>query len=145
MINSAYTPPLDLVLRPHRNRHARCPSAARRAQRGGPKVSAARRMTAAAPTPASFLERAPLLLRDFATGALPEPWRWLVNSAISIAVILAVFGLLFAFLTLAERKILGRVQNRPGPNRTGYFGLLQPFADAVKMLTKEDIVPRNAH
>lgn len=101
-------------------------------------------MSAPAPTPASFLERAPLLLRDFATGSLPEPWRWLVNSAITIAVILAVFGLLFAFLTLAERKILGRVQNRPGPNRTGYFGLLQPFADAVKMLTKEDIVPRNA-
>ena len=78
------------------------------------------------------------------TGWLPEPWRWLVNSILAIAVILASFGLLFAYLTLAERKILGRVQNRPGPNRTGYFGLLQPFADGVKALTKEDIVPRGA-
>lgn len=100
----------------------------------------------------SFLERAPLLLRDAITGSLPEPWRWLVNGIIAIAVILAVFGLMFAFLTLAERKILGRVQNRPGPNRvplpflnrfrTG--GLAQPFADGVKALTKEDIVPRGA-
>jgi len=90
------------------------------------------------------LELLPAQLRDMATGWLPEPWRWLANSILAIAVILACFGLLFAYLTLAERKILGRVQNRPGPNRTGYFGLLQPFADGVKALTKEDIVPRGA-
>ncbi len=101
-------------------------------------------MSAAATTSESFLERAPLLLRDAVTGFLPEPARWLANSLLSIVAVLAVFGLLFAFLTLAERKILGRVQNRPGPNRTGWFGLLQPFADGIKMLTKEDIVPRAA-
>jgi len=98
-------------------------------------------MSAAAHTD-SFLERAPLLARDFITGRLPEPARWTANTLITIALLLAAFGLLFAFLTLAERKILGRVQNRPGPNRTGWFGLLQPFADGVKMLTKEDLVPR---
>ena len=105
-------------------------------------------MSAAAPID-PFLERAPLLLRDAVTGFLPEPWRWLVNSLIAIAVILSVFGLLFAFLTLAERKILGRIQNRPGPNRAPLpflglrtYGLAQPFADGVKSLTKEDIVPR---
>ena len=99
----------------------------------------------------SLFERAPLLLRDAVTSSLPEPWRWLVNSLIAILAILAVFGTLFALLTLAERKILGRVQNRPGPNRTGLpftqlrlFGLGQPLADAIKMLTKEDIVPRDA-
>ncbi|MES1166396.1 MAG: NADH-quinone oxidoreductase subunit NuoH [Pseudomonadota bacterium] len=92
----------------------------------------------------SLLERAPLLVRDAVTGFLPEPARWLANSLISIIAVLAIFGLLFAFLTLAERKILGHVQNRPGPNRTGWFGLLQPFADGIKMLTKEDIVPRAA-
>lgn len=92
----------------------------------------------------SFLERAPLLVRDTISGLLPESLRWFANSLMAIAAILAVFGLLFAYLTLAERKILGRIQNRPGPNRTGWFGLLQPFADAVKALTKEDIVPRAA-
>ena len=94
--------------------------------------------------PDSWLERAPLVLRNYATGWMPEPWRWLLNNLITIALILGIFGLLFAFLTLAERKILGRVQNRPGPNRTGWGGVLQPFADAIKMLTKEDIVPAAA-
>ena len=91
-----------------------------------------------------LLERAPVVLRDWLTGGLPGPARWLADSLITIAALLAVFGLLFAFLTLAERKILGRIQNRPGPNRTGWGGLLQPFADGIKMLTKEDIVPRAA-
>lgn len=101
-----------------------------------------------------FLETAPITLREWFTGRLPEPWHWLVNSLITIALILALFGALFALLTLAERKILGRVQNRPGPNRTGLpflkftegklFGLGQPIADGIKMLTKEDIVPRAA-
>ncbi|MGA3006549.1 MAG: NADH-quinone oxidoreductase subunit NuoH [Opitutaceae bacterium] len=92
----------------------------------------------------SLLERAPLLLRDWITGFFPGALHSLVNDLIAMVAILAVFGLLFAFLTLAERKILGRIQNRPGPNRTGPFGLLQPFADGIKMLTKEDIVPRAA-
>jgi len=97
-----------------------------------------------APAQDSALERAPVLVRDWLTGFLPGQARWAANSLLDIIAILAVFGLLFAFLTLAERKILGRVQNRPGPNRTGWFGLLQPFADGIKMLTKEDIVPRAA-
>jgi hypothetical protein len=59
------------------------------------------------------------MLRDGLTGFLPEPWRWLANAVIAIVLILAVFGLLFAALTLAERKILGRVQNRPGPQPDG--------------------------
>jgi NADH-quinone oxidoreductase subunit H len=107
-------------------------------------------MIAAATTDA-FLERAPVLLRDAVTGALPEPWRTFANALIAIALILGIFGTLFAFITLAERKILGRVQNRPGPNRAPipfinkrFFGLSQPFADGVKSLTKEDIVPRDA-
>jgi len=101
-------------------------------------------MSPAATTHESLLERGPVLLRDWLTGFLPEPARWVANCLLIIVAILAVFGLLFAFLTLAERKILGRIQNRPGPNRTGWFGLLQPFADGIKMLTKEDIVPRAA-
>lgn len=97
------------------------------------------------------LERLPVSLRDAVTGGLPEPWRWLINSLVAIVVIIVAFASLFALLTLAERKILGRVQNRPGPNRTPIpltkirlFGLAQPLADGIKALTKEDIVPAGA-
>jgi NADH-quinone oxidoreductase subunit H len=74
-----------------------------------------------------------------------------VNSLLAIVAVVIAFAILFALLTLAERKILGRVQNRPGPNRTGIpltkirlGGLGQPLADGIKMLTKEDLVPRDA-
>ena len=55
-----------------------------------------------------------------------------------IAVVLAVVMTLAAYLVLIERKLLGRIQDRYGPNRVGPFGLLQPLADAIKLLTKED-------
>jgi NADH-quinone oxidoreductase subunit H len=58
--------------------------------------------------------------------------------------VLAVFLSAFALLSLIERKILARAQNRIGPNRAGWFGILQPVADGIKMLTKEDIVPAKA-
>src|SRR6476469_9305485 len=51
---------------------------------------------------------------------------------------------LFALISVLERKILGRIQNRFGPNRVGPFGLLQPAADGIKLLIKEDIVPLRA-
>jgi NADH-quinone oxidoreductase subunit H len=92
----------------------------------------------------SVLERFPLIARDWLTGFLPDSLRWLANSLLAIGAIIIVFASLFAVLTLVERKMLGRVQNRPGPNRTGPFGILQPLADGIKMLTKEDIVPRAA-
>src|SRR5579859_1594510 len=50
----------------------------------------------------------------------------------------------FAYTTLWERKFVGRIQVRYGPNRVGPFGLLQPLADGIKLLFKEDVVPASA-
>ena len=66
---------------------------------------------------------------------------------ISLAKILLVITLLFltvAYLTYFERKVSAWAQNRIGPNRVGFKGLLQPFADVFKLLLKEDIVPEKA-
>jgi NADH-quinone oxidoreductase subunit H len=67
-----------------------------------------------------------------------------ISSLINIVALLAVFLSLFALVSVLERKILARIQNRLGPNRVGPFGLLQPAADGIKMLIKEDIVPTRA-
>ena len=64
-------------------------------------------------------------------------WHWLVFTVIIIVFVLA---LVMAFIWI-ERRGMGRMQARLGPNRTGPFGILQPVADAVKVLLKEDIVP----
>jgi len=74
----------------------------------------------------------------------PDSVRPVISILLSIGPIMVVFPLLFAVTTWLERKGLGRIQNRLGPNRVGPYGLLQPVADGLKMVTKEDIVPRNA-
>ena len=68
----------------------------------------------------------------------------IVSSLLNIVALLVVFLSLFALVSVLERKILARIQNRLGPNRVGPFGLLQPVADGIKMLIKEDIVPLRA-
>lgn len=72
---------------------------------------------------------------------VPSAIQPLVADIISVVALLAVFASLFAVTTVLERKGLGRIQNRYGPNRVGPFGFLQPLADGIKSLTKEDIVP----
>ena len=70
---------------------------------------------------------------------IPLVW-WII---IIKVLVIFLFLLLWQILMIwAERRIIGRMQNRPGPNRWGPFGLLQPVADALKLPLKEDIVPR---
>src|SRR5438094_8167649 len=89
-----------------------------------------------------FVRVKQLLLAPLA-GA-PDWVMQIASSLINIFALLGVFLTLFALISVLERKILGRMQNRYGPNRVGPFGLFQPIADGIKMLIKEDIVPVRA-
>ncbi len=78
--------------------------------------------------------------QEFMAMFIPVLWTILKIFAFLVPLLLAV-----AFLTLFERKVIGAIQLRKGPNVVGPAGLLQPFADAVKMLTKEMIIPSGAN
>src|SRR5438067_4249003 len=82
-------------------------------------------------------------LLSFVSSA-PDWVQTIISSLINIGAVLGVFLTLFALISVLERKILGRIQNRYGPNRVGPFGLFQPIADGIKLLIKEDIVPTRA-
>ena len=72
---------------------------------------------------------------------------WLFTGVMLGKIIVAFVGtlLIVAYATYAERKIIGRMQTRMGPNMTGPKGLLQPIADGLKLFFKEDIIPSQAH
>ena len=68
-----------------------------------------------------------------------DPW-WLILLKV---IVIFVFLLVVTLLTIwAERRVIGRMQNRPGPNRAGKFGLLQSLMDGIKLALMEDIIPR---
>jgi len=90
------------------------------------------------------LDQVFVLLEHWLVGFLPAGWQPAAGVVLSVAVIVCLFPALFALTVLLERKGLGRMQNRIGPNRVGPFGILQPIADGIKSLTKEDIVPTRA-
>ena len=116
----------------------------------------------------NFVENLPIATKNFIVDCIDAICRWLcaktgitppdwviptlltlTSILIVIVAIIGVFLVMFALMSVLERKILARMQNRYGPNRVGFFkfrlfGLLQPAADGIKMLTKEDIVPRSA-
>jgi NADH-quinone oxidoreductase subunit H len=88
-------------------------------------------------------------LKNAGAGLIAAPWwtdvAWPVLWVLlGIVAIVAPLMLAVAYLTLWERKLLGWMQVRPGPNRVGPWGLLQPMADGLKLLTKELIFPTAA-
>src|SRR5438270_5588696 len=75
---------------------------------------------------------------------------YLISFAFLIVMIkiIVIFGGVMgslAYLTWVERKVMARVQMRPGPTRVGPYGLLQPIVDGLKFLFKEDVIPTNAN
>ncbi|MDH4216810.1 MAG: NADH-quinone oxidoreductase subunit H, partial [Gallionella sp.] len=71
---------------------------------------------------------------------------WLpVWTVVKILVIVVPIMLSVAYLTLAERKVIGYMQIRIGPNRVGPYGLIQPLADGIKLLFKEIIIPTKSN
>ena len=77
-------------------------------------------------------------------GLLGAAWLPVWTAMKILAIVLPIMGGV-AYYTLAERKVLGFMQVLPGPNRVGYWGLLQPIADGIKLLLKEFIIPSGAN
>jgi NADH-quinone oxidoreductase subunit H len=86
-----------------------------------------------------------VLLQHWLISFLPAVLQQPAAVVLGVIGIISVFPALFAVTTIFERKGLARIQNRFGPNRVGPFGVMQPLADAVKSLTKEDIVPTSSN
>ena len=78
------------------------------------------------------------------SGGFPDWTIFLIMGLAGSVIIVNIAALGVPYTVLLERKLLGRFHNRIGPNRVGIFGLLQPIADAVKLMAKEDITPRAA-
>ena len=85
--------------------------------------------------------------RGYAPGFFSPSLDWLAFLITGVVVAFVILNLFLAGLLImiwVERRLVGRFQNRSGPNRWGPFGLLTPVADAVKIMVKEDIVPKDA-
>jgi len=70
---------------------------------------------------------------------------YIINTLVSILMVVVPLFLIVAYVTYSERKIIGFMQSRMGPTRVGPSGLLQPIADVLKLVSKEIIIPTNAN
>jgi len=68
----------------------------------------------------------------------------LLYNLLEILIVLVPVLLAVAFMTIIDRKVMGSMQRRVGPNVVGYYGVLQPFADALKLVVKEQVIPSQA-
>ena len=84
------------------------------------------------------------LLSLFTAWGMPEVAAQILIGFLGVLILLSALMVLDIFLVWVERKVVSRFQDRIGPNRVGPFGLIQPFADIIKLLIKEDTTPEGA-
>ena len=72
-------------------------------------------------------------------------WLLIIEKLVLIAIIVFASLGIALYTTFAERKVAAILQDRPGPERAGPFGLFQPFADGLKLIMKEEIIPSSAN